>query len=827
MKNQVMKKFIILFFILIATPFCAQIKGKITDIKGNPLSFVSVYLEKTTTGTTSNDNGDYVLNIKKTGTYNIYFQFLGYKTLKKKITITGSPIIINAILEEESIELKEISISTKDNPANAIIRNVIANKEKNTNKLANYTANFYSRGLTKIKDAPESFLGIKTGDFGGGLDSTRSGIIYLSETISEITFRKKPKNFKEKIIASKVSGQDNGVSFNRAEDSNIDLYNNSIAVFNDLISPISNNAFGYYKYKLEGSFYEKNGKLINKIKVTPKRKADRVFEGYIYITEDDWALYGSELTTSGEKIGIPIVNSIKLKQSYNYTEKINSWVLKTQTIDFDIQIFSLKPRGKFSYVYTDYNFNPNISENTFTNEVLTFAKEATKKDSVYWEKIRPVPLTVEEVKDYSIKDSIKVVRKSKKYLDSLDTKRNKFGWLDPLTGYTFRNSYKDWSISYNGPLLKTSFNPVQGFHTSAELRYFKRQNDTGKWWDAGINVNYGFADKRARPTFFFTKKWNNISRPRISITGGITTAQFNDRDAFLPLNNTFSALFDKENYLKIYEKSFAKISYSDEVKNGVFLNTSLEYANRKPLFNTTNYSFKNKDLNYTSNNPLDESDYINAAFSEHTIATLNVGARFVFGQKYLSYPNRKFNIGNDKYPTFNLNYRKTFGAENSELNSDAFIGRLNQDISAGNYGNLSYNIQGGLFLKKKDIAFMDYFHPNGNQFTFPLDISYTNSFGLLNYYKIFSNEKYAEIHLQHNFRGALLSKIPLINKLNFHLVAGGKTLFTAERKPYSEYSLGLNNIGWGKWRFLRIDYVRSNFNGVSKEGWLFGLSLFN
>ena len=202
-----------------------------------------------------------------------------------------------------------------------------------------------------------------------------------------------------------------------------------------------------------------------------------------------------------------------------------------------------------------------------------------------------------------------------------------------------------------------------------------------------------------------------------------------------------------------------------------------------------------------------------------------MGAAFVFGQKYLSYPNEKLNIGNDKYPVLRLNYRKIFGAKNSELNSDAFIGRLSQDINAGNYGRLSYNLRGGIFLKKKNIAFMDYFHPNGNQFTFPLDIS--DSFGLLNYYDFFSNDRYAEMHVKHNFRGALLSKIPLINKLNFHLVTGGKALFTADKKPYSEYSVGLNNIGWGKWRFLRINYVRSNYGDVERSGWVFGLNLFN
>ena len=822
-----MKKSIFLFFILTNSLLLAQVTGNISDSYGNPLSFVSIYLEKSNTGTTSNDAGDYVLNIRKAGEYTILFQFLGYKTLKKTVLIKTLPFVLNATLEEESIALQEISISTKDNPANAIIRNTIASKEKNTNKLANYTANFYSRGLTKIKNAPESFLGMKTGDFGGGLDSTRSGIFYLSETISEITFQKKPKKFKEKIIASKVSGQDNGVSFNRAEESNINLYENSISVFNDLISPISTNAFGYYKYRLEGTFYDENRKLINKIQIIPKRKGARVFEGFLYIVEDDWALYGSDLTVKGAQIGLPIVNSLKLKQSHAYSNSIDSWVLRTQTIDFDIQLFGFKPRGRFSYVYTDYAILPKSTEKIFTNEVLTFAEEATKKDAVFWEKIRPVPLTIEEINDYALKDRLKIVRKSKKYLDSLDAQRNTLGWLNPIMGYTYRNSYKDWALSYGGPLARTTFNPVQGFQTAVEFSYFKKLNEYGKWWNSGINLNYGFSDQKLRPTFFFNKKWNNISRPRISITGGITTAQFNDRNPILPLNNSISSLFRKNSYLKIYEKTFAKINYSEEIRNGMYFNSSLEYANRKPLYNTTNYSFNYKDVSYTSNNPLDATDFVNAPFYEHQIATLNLGARFVFGQKYLSYPNKKENLDSNKYPNLSLNYRKTFGAKNSDLNSDAFTGRVTQEINLGNYGKLSYNIRGGIFLEKKEIAFMDYFQPNGNQFTFPLDISYINSFGLLNYYQIYSNERYAEMHLQHDFRGAILGKIPGLNLLNFHLVAGGKALFTAERKPYSEYSLGLNNIGWGKWRFLRIDYVRSNFGGIQRSDWLFGLSMFN
>ena len=823
-----MKKIITLFFLFVSVTFIGQVKGKITDMKNNPLSFVSVYLDNTVTGTTSNDNGDYILDLIRKGKYTIVFQFLGFKTVKKEVEISSFPFYLNVKLEEESVQLSEISISTKDNPANRIIRNVIANKDKNTDKFANYTAKFYSRGLYRIKDAPKKFLGQTLGDFGGGLDSTRSGIIYLSETISDIKFQKKPKNFKENIIASKVSGQDNGISFNRAEDANINFYENSVEFGNNLVSPLSTNAFSYYKFKLEGTFYDKNGRLINKIKILPKRKNDPVFNGSLYIVEDDWALYGADVSVTGAQVNIPVVDVLKLKQNYNYSDKNDAWVLISQSIDFRVNALGFKFDGRFSSAFSNYDFTPNFNEKTFTNEVLTFEKEATEKDSSYWITLRPVPLTTEEVKDYEVKDSLKVVRKSKKYLDSVNKKQNKVSFLSPITGYTYKNSFEKWSLSYDGLIKDLGFNTVQGFNTSMDVSYFKNINDKGSWWSAGVNVNYGFSEKIARPTFFFNKKWNNISRPRMSISGGITTAQFNGRNPISKMDNLVRSLLRRENYLKIFEKEFAKIMYSEEIKNGIYFSSSLEYANRKPLFNTNNYSFarQSKTKPYTSNNPLDPTDYINTVFTEHSIASLKVGATFIFNQKYLSYPHRKFNIGNTKYPSLSLTYRKNFGASNSELNSDVFVANIRQNIDAGNYGKLAYNIGGGLFLKKKNIAFMDNLQANGNQLLFITD-NQLSSFGLLEYYKFYTNDRYAEAHLEHNFKGSVLGKIPLINNLNFHLVGGVKSLFMADKKPYSEYSLGLDNIGFGKWRFLRIDYVKSFHAGIKNDGFLLRLNILN
>lgn len=823
----IMKNYLTLFCLLTFTYSFSQIKGRITDNKNNPLSFVSIYIDGTVTGTTSNEDGYYELPIKKRGNYTVVFQFLGFKTLKENITITNPFYILNVKLTEERVTLSEVQINSKENPANAIIRKVIANKQKNENKIQKFTADFYSRGLYKIKNAPKKILGQKLGDLGGGLDSTRSGIIYLSETFSKISHQK-PNKFKEHIVASKVSGSDNGVSFNRAQDVNFNLYKNTVEIGNEIISPIANYAFSYYNYKLTGSFYDKNGQQISKIAVLPKRKNDRVFSGFIYIAEDDWALYGTDIIVTGAQVNLPMIDALHFKQSFNKVKENNAWIVISQTIDFKIGMFGININGRFSSAYSNYNFNPNFTNNTFGKEILSFENNATKKDSLYWKKLRPVPLTTEEVSDYQIKDSIKVIRKSKKYLDSVDTKSNKLSWTFPLSGYSYRDSYNKWSLNIDSPISSINFNSVQGWNSTVGINYFKTLNEKGKWISAGANFNYGFSDKKLRPTAYVSYKWNNITRPILRFSGGITTRQFNASNPISNIHNTFNSIFFERNYKKIYEKNFANVSYSRELTNGFRFNSSLEYADRKPLVNTTYYSARNiENRTYTSNDPRNPLNY-SPSFNQHQIWTLNLGTSINFGTKFLSYPDRKFTVYNNNYPSLYIGYKKTFGSNNSANHSDRLYAQMRQRFSLGNLGNTQYRINSGIFLSKKDIPFMDYAHFNGNKLSVSPGSGNMYHFNLLDYYTHSTNDKYAEFHGEHNFKGFLLGKIPLINKLNFHVVAGAKGLFTGDRKPYTEASIGLDNIGFGKWRFLRVDYVISN-GGINQKqkGFVFSLGLFN
>ena len=120
---------------------------------------------------------------------------------------------------------------------------------------------------------------------------------------------------------------------------------------------------------------------------------------------------------------------------------------------------------------------------------------------------------------------------------------------------------------------------------------------------------------------------------------------------------------------------------------------------------------------------------------------------------------------------------------------------------------------------------MDYQHFNGNQTHIGFG-TYLNVFNNLPYYDLSTNDAYLELHTEHDFGGFILGKIPLLNTLNFNMIIGAHLLSTPDHKPYQEYSIGIDNIGWGKFRFLRLDYVRSYQGGFQSDAIVFGLKFF-
>ncbi|MBK9012706.1 MAG: carboxypeptidase-like regulatory domain-containing protein [Saprospiraceae bacterium] len=147
-----MTKKILLFFALVVHAFVAasQVRGTVTDNKGEPLPFVSIYVQGTTNGTTSNLNGEYSLVLER-GTYQLVFQYIGYKQRIETVKVEAGPVKLNVTLAEEAIELASVEIKANaEDPAYPIIRKAIENGITTASRSSHLPAKCTSRGISRF-----------------------------------------------------------------------------------------------------------------------------------------------------------------------------------------------------------------------------------------------------------------------------------------------------------------------------------------------------------------------------------------------------------------------------------------------------------------------------------------------------------------------------------------------------------------------------------------------------------------------------------------------------------------------------------------------------
>jgi hypothetical protein len=301
----------------------------------------------------------------------------------------------------------------------------------------------------------------------------------LSESLSEFHF-KAPDKTKERVIASKVSGNSQGFTWNSATGLNFNFYDRTYNLEGlsdrNLVSPISPSANLYYRYVYRG-FYVEDSIIVNKIELIPKVTGVPLFSGHIFIQENTWRIHGADVFMTKES-GIDFVDTVRMKVDFiPLTEDL--WMKGNLSLDltFNVKLFSVKGWGTFTSVFSDYSVREYVRDTTLidryakieepteedddafepTGEVgatgedvtkfdfddwekgplLKVESEANEKGDEFWEQVRTVPLTSMERKDYVLKDSIEVVKESPAYKDSIDQKNNRFALRNLLYGYTY------------------------------------------------------------------------------------------------------------------------------------------------------------------------------------------------------------------------------------------------------------------------------------------------------------------------------------------------------------------------------------------------------
>lgn len=461
-----------IFFLAASVLTYSQIlKGKITNESGAAIPYATVYIQELKQGTSSNTKGDYEIKLP-TGKYFVTYQSLGFAPMFFNITISDQTISKDVVLPMQYYEIPEVRITASgEDPAYGIMRKAIGMAPYYQNYISYYKAEVYLKGnviINKIPKLLQKAINVEAKkDEKKGMSSTkiREGDAYIMESFNEIEFTA-PNKYAQKVISMNTTfpGEDDNIS--PMDFINASFYQPLIA---DLaISPLSPQAFSYYKFKYQGATLQGNN-TINKIQVIPKMKSQQLFEGTIYIIEDLWCLHSVDLTNDNvagkfriEQVYIPVQEDIWMPVSHNFKMDIRIIGLRADaSYGSSVKYLEVRPNKnlqKPSAIISDYNARPTPSQpvedmtaqktqqkieeilqkeelnnrdmvklsklmekqseialpdsvrnnlEIIDNTTHTIEKDAAKKDSTFWAEIRPIPLSDIEMKSIRVRDSIK------------------------------------------------------------------------------------------------------------------------------------------------------------------------------------------------------------------------------------------------------------------------------------------------------------------------------------------------------------------------------------------------------------------------------------
>ena len=789
-----MMRCLLVFFFTISVAFAQEtfrLTGKITNNKGEAIPFASVYVKNSNLSTMANETGLYKLDLP-VGDHVVIFRNVGYKQLAIGIT-DHQDQTLDVKLTEDIYALREVSVTAtrKEDPAYPMIRKVMANR-KYLRETPSYSCDVYTKGVQKLVNAPKKILGEDVGET-LQLDSNRRGIIYQSETTSKFYFEY--PNVKEVMLASKIAGDKEGFSFNRALDLQVNLYHNLIqwkAWGNQsFVSPVADFAFKFYRYKLLGSKIE-NGKEIFKIQISPKSKRDPAFNGFIYLVGGDWRIYSVDLLLTKDA-RINFVDTLQISQQFSLVDS-TYWLPSGITFRFRGKVLGFEFAGFFTGLYSNYKTNPVFPDGFFTDEIMKVPADVNKKDNEWWTKNRPVPLTEEEYWNYYIKDSLERKAQSKGFLDSVQKHKNRFKPVKFLTsGYTL-NNLANKSYWYFQPINRTVFyNPTDKWGIDFKTRYFK-QYSYKRSFEFEPKIRYSSGTKQLNMNAELTFRSDTLKHASFTLKGGTDFLDLNNRGTINLFYNSLTSLFEGKNYLMLYKAAFGSFSVQRELTDGLLVTGGAEFARRYPLRTSLNDPvFVNASHTlFAGKKPGTELFPVNNALSVETKLS------YTYGQRYTRRPDGKI-YEPPRYPTLKITYRKGIeGILNSVVNYDFLSADLYQDkVKTGLAGYSSFYLSTGKFLNTKSLFYPDVRHFSGNQ-TAVYNPLFPN-FHFLDYYSYATNDRYYEAHFEHNFSGMLLKHIPLIRRLKLEEIVGGAYL-TQPLIDYKEAYIGLQRL------IFRIDY---------------------
>jgi hypothetical protein len=753
-----------------------MLRGYVYAENNEPLVGASIRIVNLNTGTTTDNQGKYEIKVLE-GLNRVSVSNTAFQTEVFEL-VFDKDLVKNVFLKIDQKQLDEVVVKTrKKDFSYEVIKNVIENKAIFLKQYQNYQCQTYIKSVENIEkkfikkkeeDNPEKPEVSKL-DLPAKKQDTlpKINIFECQLTRNENSFGQQ----KEEKTAVKKIGDQSTLFFKTITDGEFNLYKNhqNIAKIgeNEIVSPLSDFTFLSYKFQLIQYFYEGKDKIY-RIKVSPRELGNALYEGEIEVIDGIWIV--RKLNLKLTKRALLRYDDFGFEQIY---EKIQDrWMPTKTTYNWKVKEGDTKKSGTTLVIQSDFIFDLALAKRFFGAEVGLTTDSAYKRDSTFWDAIRPQPLAKEELAAIKAKDKLDLLMNSKVYLDSIDKVYNRINFQKIAyqgIGHINRSKKTEWS--FNPVLGLFDIVAIGGFRMRYGVGYYKRYENR-KEFRFSTNATYGFQNKDLKGFTRLNYFYNPIRISNLNLTFG---SGFN-------VINGAATLADIARRSNFYQSAFIDLTHRTELLNGLYLTSDIYFEKRRDLSNLKPNPLGEKYLKNNVLQPFPNSQILKTVFD----------LSYTPGQLYLREPNQKIILGS-KYPTFSLNFETGLPQKNRKSSVFNYISAsIKQEFNIGVFGTSKYRINAGKFLDTTRLAIMDYKYQRGGDRYFFSPSMYTyqlipKTFATFDWF--FSS------HYEHQFNGSLTSKIPFFNKTKIREVAGAGFLYVPERKfQYSELYGGLNRV---------------------------------
>ncbi|WP_255075864.1 DUF5686 family protein [Lacihabitans sp. CCS-44] len=774
-----MKKLSLLTFLFFPFVCLSQdfyfLRGYVMTETNEPIFGATLRSVNSNVGTNSDEFGKYEIKLLE-GLNRISVSSTGYQTEIFEVVLEKD-LVKNIFLKIDQKQLDELVVKVKKKDYSyEVIRHLMDNKINMLNQYQNFQSKVYIKAVEKVDRKPvKKKEDEKNDQLSEALDKKpiiKDSIPNLNIfECSLIRHQNVVGQQKEEKEAVKRIGDQSTLFYKSVTDGEFDLYKNHQKIAkiggNDIVSFLSDLTFLNYKFQLLKYYFEGNEKFYQ-IRVTPRSLGNALYEGTIEVIEDEWVLKNVDLQLT--KRALLRYDEFGFKQEFEKIEK--RWMPVKTIYEWKVKEGSTKKNGKTEVLQSDFKFDLVLPKRFFGAEVGVTTENAYKRDSTYWESIRPQPLTKDEQKVVKEKERLEILMNSKVYLDSIDKIYNKITVPKIIysgIGHINRAKKQTWffdpALGFLDPLA------IGGWRVRYGVAYYKRYENR-KQFSTNTNLTYGFRNQDLKGQINFNYFYNPMRNSSVNFRVG---------SGFNVINGsaTISDIARRSNF---YQNRFIDIRHRTEVFNGFYLNSNLLYESRSDL---SNYKFAAFGDKIFTNNTLQ-------TFPTTHVYKTNFGIEYTLRQLFLREPNQKQILGS-KFPTFSFNFEKAWPMSGKiTSNYTQISGAIHQTFNIGTIGTSEYRINVGKFLDTTRMAVMDYRYQRGGDRYFFSPAMYT--YQLIP--KTFPTfDWYFESHYVHQFNGFFTSKVPLLNKTGIREMVGAGFLYVPERKyQYSEVYFGFNRI---------------------------------